>query len=114
MKGGNEFLKSGLDIPPIPGRNVKPNEYEKAFETFIIKVFGEKIMAEQVSSLKTGIKYKDTPIGKIPVDWEVVRLKEHCNGESTIGANSLDTTNIDYWNGSIPWITGADIRESES
>jgi len=37
---GNEFLKSGLDIPPIPGKNIKPQEYEKAFETFIIKVFG--------------------------------------------------------------------------
>jgi len=31
-------------------------------------------MAEQVSSLKTGIKYKDTPIGRIPVDWELVKL----------------------------------------
>jgi hypothetical protein len=39
---GNEFVKSGLDIPPIPGRNVKPSEYEKAFESFIIKIFGEK------------------------------------------------------------------------
>ena len=39
---GSEFLKSGLDIPPIPGRNIKPQEYEKAFETFIIKVFGAK------------------------------------------------------------------------
>ena len=29
---------------------------------------------EQVSSLKTGVKYKDTPIGKIPVDWEVLKL----------------------------------------
>jgi hypothetical protein len=37
---GNEFLKSGLDIPPIPGRNIKPQEYEKAFETFINKIFG--------------------------------------------------------------------------
>jgi len=37
---GNEFLKSGLDIPPIPGKNVKPQEYEKAFEEFIIKIFG--------------------------------------------------------------------------
>jgi hypothetical protein len=37
---GNEFLKSGLDIPPIPGRDIKPQEYEKAFETFIIKIFG--------------------------------------------------------------------------
>ena len=33
-------------------------------------------MAEQVSSLKTGIKYKNTPIGKIPVDWEVISLKD--------------------------------------
>jgi len=32
-------------------------------------------MVEQVSSLKTGVKYKDTPIGKIPVDWEVVKFK---------------------------------------
>jgi type I restriction enzyme S subunit len=28
----------------------------------------------QVKSLKTGIKFKDTPIGKIPVDWEVTKL----------------------------------------
>lgn len=37
---GNEFLKSGLDIPPIPGRDIKPQEYEKAFEAFITKLFG--------------------------------------------------------------------------
>ena len=39
---GNEFVKSGLDIPPVPGTNVRPSEYEKAFEAFIIKIFGEK------------------------------------------------------------------------
>jgi len=33
-------------------------------------------MVEQVSSLKTGVKYKDTPIGKIPVDWEAVPLSK--------------------------------------
>jgi type I restriction enzyme S subunit len=33
-------------------------------------------MVEQVSNLKTGVKYKDTPIGKIPVDWEVVKLSK--------------------------------------
>lgn len=37
---GNEFSKSGLDIPPIPGKNTKPYEYEKAFENFITEVFG--------------------------------------------------------------------------
>jgi type I restriction enzyme S subunit len=31
-------------------------------------------MMAQVGSLKTGIRYKDTPIGRIPMDWEVVRL----------------------------------------
>ena len=29
---------------------------------------------EQVRSLKTGLKYKDTPIGRIPVDWEIASL----------------------------------------
>lgn len=33
-------------------------------------------MVEQVSSLKTGVKYKKTPIGKIPVNWEVAKLSE--------------------------------------
>jgi len=37
---GSEFAKSGLDIPPIPGIDVRPEEYEKAFEDFVIKVFG--------------------------------------------------------------------------
>ena len=37
---GNEFARSGIDIPPIPGRNVRPENYAKAFEEFIIRVFG--------------------------------------------------------------------------
>ena len=37
---GSELVKSGLDIPPIPGKDVRPEAYEKAFEEFIIKVFG--------------------------------------------------------------------------
>jgi len=38
-------------------------------------------MAEQVSSLKTGIKYKNTPIGNIPVDWEVKKLGDTASNE---------------------------------
>jgi len=44
-------------------------------------------MAEQVRSLKTGIKYKDTPIGKIPVDWELVRLGDICSISSGGASN---------------------------
>jgi type I restriction enzyme S subunit len=68
-------------------------------------------MAEQVSSLKTGIKYKDTPIGKIPVDWEVAKLKRIATGFYNGG--TPDTTNMDYWDGSIPWITGADFEDQK-
>ncbi|MBW2615970.1 MAG: hypothetical protein JRD02_07325 [Deltaproteobacteria bacterium] len=39
---GNEFAKSGLDIPAIPGTDIRPEMYEKAFEAFIIKVFGAR------------------------------------------------------------------------
>jgi len=38
-------------------------------------------MAEQIKSLKTGIKYKDTPIGKIPVDWEIKKLIDTAKDE---------------------------------
>ncbi len=37
---GNEFARSGLDIPPIPGRDVRPEAFQKAFEDFMIKIFG--------------------------------------------------------------------------
>ena len=33
---------------------------------------------EHIKNLKTGIKYKNTPIGKIPVDWELVQLGDIC------------------------------------
>jgi len=64
-------------------------------------------MPEQVSSLKTGVRFKDTPIGKIPLDWEVVKLRDVA--KKFYNGGTPDTTNKDYWNGNIPWITGADF-----
>ena len=63
-------------------------------------------MAEQIKSLKTGIKYKDTPIGKIPVDWEVIRLSDICD---VIGGSTPSTARKDFWNGDIPFATPTDI-----
>jgi type I restriction enzyme S subunit len=40
-----------------------------------------------VKDLKTGIKYKNTPIGKIPVDWELVRLEDICSISSGGASN---------------------------
>ena len=57
-------------------------------------------MAEQISSLKTGIKYKDTPIGKIPVDWEVVPLSKI--SEISMG-QSLQTKDCNEQQDSLPF-----------
>ena len=39
---GVEFAKSGLDIPPVPGSDVRPDQYEQAFEAFIVNIFGAR------------------------------------------------------------------------
>jgi len=68
-------------------------------------------MVGQVSSLKTGVKYKETPIGKIPVDWEVLRIKDI--SKKFFNGGTPDTTNRDYWGGNIPWVTGADFENQQ-
>jgi hypothetical protein len=37
---GNEFARSGIDIPALPGSHVRPENYEKAFTEFIVRIFG--------------------------------------------------------------------------
>ena len=63
-------------------------------------------MVEQISSLKTDIKYKDTPIGRIPVDWEVAALGDICD---VAGGSTPSTKNKTYWGGDIPFATPTDI-----
>jgi type I restriction enzyme, S subunit len=56
----------------------------------------------QIRNLKAGIKYKDTPIGKIPVDWEVKRLIETASEERysftgcPFGSNLKQDSYTDY------------------
>jgi type I restriction enzyme S subunit len=55
-------------------------------------------------------EFKETEIGKIPKTWQVVRV-------SSIGqiftGKTPSTQKDEYWNGDIPFITPADIRESK-
>jgi type I restriction enzyme S subunit len=53
------------------------------------------------------IKYKQTQVILIPDDWKVVRLGEVC--EKFVNGGTPDTGIPTYWDGNIPWITGADI-----
>ncbi len=37
-----EFVKSGLDVPAIPGPEIAPEKYEKEFQNFIMRVLGAR------------------------------------------------------------------------
>jgi len=54
--------------------------------------------------MKNGMK--QTEIGEIPVEWEVVKLKE--TGNIVSGATP-DTKVAEYWDGEIAWCTPTDI-----
>jgi type I restriction enzyme S subunit len=55
---------------------------------------------------KINTTYKQTPIGLIPSDWEVKKIKEI--GDVSSGGTP-DTTNAKFWNGNINWCTPTDI-----
>jgi|Deesub1362A_J573_1020465.scaffolds.fasta_scaffold01719_3 type I restriction enzyme S subunit len=56
-------------------------------------------------------EYKQTEIGRIPREWEVVRLREI--SLDLIGGGTPSTSNQDYWNGKIAWMTSAHIDGRE-
>ncbi len=39
----NVFVKSGLDLPAFPGGNIKPDHYEKEFQSFMTNVLGARV-----------------------------------------------------------------------
>jgi type I restriction enzyme, S subunit len=57
-------------------------------------------------SVKEG--YKDTPLGLIPEDWEVVSSGEIC--ELTAGGTP-STSISEYWGGSIRWMNSGEINK---
>ena len=43
-------------------------------------------------------------------EWEKVKLGDVCE---IIGGGTPNTSNIDYWNGNIPWISSSDLKEDD-
>jgi len=56
-------------------------------------------------------KFKKTEIGEIPEEWEVIRLKDIT--QNFYNGGTPDTKIKDYWDGNIPWITGADFEDQK-
>lgn len=55
--------------------------------------------------------YKDTPVGVIPQEWEVVHLKDL--GEVHSGGTP-DTDTAEYWDGNICWCTPTDVTSLQT
>ena len=60
-----------------------------------------------MSEIKQG--YKQTKVGIIPQDWEVVKLGKIGD---LIGGGTPSTKNEEFWNGNIPWISSSDLNEN--
>ncbi len=54
--------------------------------------------------------YKETELGMIPKEWDICVLNDYCS--SFINGGTPSTKNSLYWQGNIPWITGADFLET--
>jgi len=54
--------------------------------------------------------YKQTEIGEIPEDWEVVTIDDVAD---VIGGGTPSTTVPNYWNGSINWFTPTEVGSSK-
>jgi len=63
------------------------------------------INATEVASPKG---YKQTKVGVIPEEWEVIRLGDI---GFLIGGGTPSTAKEEYWSGNIPWISSSDLIE---
>jgi len=69
----------------------------------------KKGLMQQLLTRGMGHKeYKDTPIGKTPKTWQIEKLEDV--SFDFIGGGTPSTSNPDYWDGDIAWMTSAHIN----
>ena len=104
-----------LLLPPLPEQK-RIAEVLRTVDEAIEKVEQE---IDHTERLKKGLMqrllthgightwFKDSPLGKIPESWEVIRLKDVTL--KMFGGGTPSTAKDEYWNGEIPWMTSAHI-----
>jgi len=107
------LLKLKLPLPPLPEQK-KIAEILSTVDNAIEKVDEAISKTERLKKGTKGIghkEFKDTEIGRIPKEWEVIKLKNV--SLNLIGGGTPSTSNPIYWNGNIPWMTSAHITSKE-
>jgi len=111
--------KINIPLPPLP-------EQKKIAE--ILLTVDEAIQkvdeaTKKTAKLKKGLmrellsegighkEFKDTQIGRIPKEWEVVSLGNISS--DSFGGGTPSTKKSEYWNGDIAWMTSAHINGRE-
>lgn len=56
---------------------------------------------------KPHTEFKDSPVGRIPKAWEVVKLSDTGKWK---GGGTPSKSNKNYWSGSIPWVSPKDMK----
>lgn len=105
-----------LPFPPLPEQKKIAEILSTADEA--IQKINEAI--EKTEILKKGLMYelltkgighkefKDTEIGRIPKEWEIVKLGDIAS--DFLGGSTPSTSNPSYWDGDIAWMTSAHIN----
>jgi len=123
-----DYFNEYIPLPPLPEQQ-KIAEILETIDNAIEKT--DKII-EKYKRIKQGLmqdlltkgmdengnirdekthKLKDSPLGRIPEEWEVVRLGEVGN---IVSGSTPSTYNDEYWNGEIVWITPNDLSNIEN
>lgn len=78
---------------------------EKLIET--TEKFKQGLLDELLTKGIGHIRFKDTELGRIPEEWEVVKFSDVVE---IIGGGTPKTSVPQYWGGDIPWIAIDDIK----
>lgn len=120
-----DFLKLEVEIPPLPEQKKIARilgTWDRAIDLterlIEAKERQKKGLMQQLLTGKMRFiefvqsdKMQQSKVGLIPKDWDILTLKKICLKFSNGGTPSRKIA--EYWNGKIPWITGADFLEQK-
>jgi len=110
------FEQFKIPLPPLP-EQCRIAEVLGTVDSAIQKVGGA---IESTERLKKGLmqrlltrgigheRFKESEVGRVPEEWEVARLGDVA--DDFVGGGTPSTTNPDYWNGKIAWMTSSHIN----
>ena len=115
-----KLLSVSIRVPPLPEQKKIATILSSVDETIaktesviaqlqiVKKAMMEQLLTKGMPGRHT--RFKQTEIGEIPEEWEVVRLGDVCDTRS---GGTPDRQRSEYWNGPIPWVKTGEVNYAE-